>query len=176
MADGQSVLVTVAWSVGVVGIAFGGYTAVSLLVDLHERGHLWQLARDAANRRGKPMLVVGSPKAQWDLFPLYPYGDVTIDIEPHDVQVKKVDVMEVGKVFAPKQFGSAFVSHVLEHVSDPVLALQQLYKVADEVFIAGPSPWGAMAWLVPSHRWIIHQAPPYGTFKFGANPLYREGL
>lgn len=159
---------------GALAIGIGGNILAQTIVELRERKELYQMARYAADLRKKPLLVVGSPRARGHPFALYPHGDVTIDLDPQDDQTQKVDVMEASKVFSQGQFGASFISHVLEHVTDPCQAITELYKVSDEVFVARPRPWGIIAYAHPEHRWIIHQAPPYGILTFSPNQLFQE--
>ena len=60
--------------------------------------------------------------------------------------------------FADKVFGSAFASHLLEHlptVSDAKKALEELNRVAETVFIVYPSRQSIGGWITADHHlWI----------------------
>ena len=111
------------------------------LVVAHEyrlRRQKFLLAREAACRRGKPLLVVGRPGG-WPS--VYGCGDVTVDLDPRVL----TDCPEGGQVtdvrdlpFDDRRFGAVFCSHVLDCLSTPEdveKACQELRRVADEVFL-----------------------------------------
>lgn len=124
------------------------------LVGKHDRRVLYAAAEAAAQRRRKPMLVVGEPDAE------YPCptgrGDALVDLRAASRcrNFLRVNV-ESMPMFAGKQFGAALCSHVLEHCNSPQRALRELHRVADEVFVAYPRPWRLATWLVPGHVWIV---------------------
>ncbi|MEE9197324.1 MAG: methyltransferase domain-containing protein [bacterium] len=78
-------------------------------------------------------------------------------------------------------FGAAVASHVLEHVAHPELALRELRRVADVVFVICPPWWTPHAWLHPGHRWLqrgsgepfeaLWQAPPASPLLLAAARL-----
>jgi len=119
-------------------------------VQLYQRGSFFSQAQAAALAVGKPFLVVGTPRGQ------YPCGDVVLDLEapPGECPVEKQGSIE-SIPYPDKHFGAVFVSHVVEHVCDPVKSLQELRRVADKVFIVYPYPWRLTMLLVPGHAWLV---------------------
>lgn len=136
-----------------------------------ERAVLFRQAREAAQRRGKPLLVVGEPMRD-----AYGCGDVTVDIAPptgsrcpNYVQASVEDM----PMFRDGQFGAVLCAHVLEHVCRPYDAQRELHRVADEVFVAWPRPITVVAWAVPGHRWTMHRRAD-GLFDFRPIPGRRR--
>lgn len=116
-------------------------------------------ARDSADFSGKPLLIVGSPlsrrKSHWTQKVDYPCGDVTLDSDPFVTSIcESCLVGDVRMIPYPNRFfGAVFVSHVLEHlhsIDDFKMALSELYRVADEVYVSWPRP-GIGEALVPDH-------------------------
>lgn len=119
-------------------------------IQLLERRKMFRAATELAQQSGKPLLVVGNPHGQ------YGCGDVTLDLEPSsECPVQVVGSVESMPQFADKQFGAAFVSHILEHSCQPYVALRELYRVADNVFVTYPWWWRLMTLATPGHAWIV---------------------
>lgn len=138
------------------------YEAVQQIAENGQRWEAYFLARQAADKRGKPLLNVGCPR----IFPgKYPCGDVCLDIDAARLAVCKSDYPVLGDVrsipYSGGYFGAALVSHVLEHLvapADVAVALVELQRVADEVYIVGPSKASFLAWVHPEHRlWVSSQ-------------------
>ena len=148
----------------------GAWEACWWLAGKSERRRLYRIARDAAIRRGKPLLVIGEPMGE------YPCGDVTVDLAPTSKcpVYLQADVQDLATI-PSGQFGAAFASHVLEHVARPDLALAELHRVADEVVIAWPRAWRLATWLVPGHRWLVvrDSSQPDGV-RFVPHPLFNQ--
>lgn len=124
------------------------------------RKKLYKQGELAAAQKGKRFLVIGEPDGE------YPCGDVTVDLRENSkcpVYVK--ENVESLTMFKNKQFGAVFVSHVLEHVSDPHKAMAELARVADQVLVAYPYPWRLATWIVPGHAWLMFRNRE-GGFKF----------
>ena len=124
-------------------------------LELQERRQIFKQARDYADSVNKPLLVIGTPK--WGVN--HPCGDVTIDITPGLGRACPVEIADVREIPYPSgYFGSAFCSHVLEHlatVDDACIALDEMERVADRVFTVSPHKTSLLAWLHPNHRlWI----------------------
>lgn len=137
---------------------FIGVVVVQLIETLrehHERDVVFIQAREYADSVGKPLLVVGTPKFVFN----HPCGDVTIDINPDVAKWCDTEIADVRAIPYPTQyFGSAFVSHVLEHlptVQDAYDALEELHRVAEKVFVVSPTKISLMAWIYPEHHlWV----------------------
>jgi hypothetical protein len=110
---------------------------------------VFDAARRAARRSGKPLLNAGCKTS------FVAESDVNLDLVRRDVpRFVRGDVQDL-RQFPDKWFGAAYASHVLEHVADPVLALAELDRVAEEVFVITPAPFWPWTWLHPDHRWIL---------------------
>jgi ubiquinone/menaquinone biosynthesis C-methylase UbiE len=100
------------------------------------------------------------------------WGDVNVDIAAHPEQACFPTTVCFGDAhklpFPDKAFGAVIASHVIEHVKDPVTALNELDRVADEVFVITPRWWAPHTWLHPGHRWYVSEA---GNFI----PLWQNG-
>lgn len=148
--------------------AIAGYEWGAWNAAVEDRHRLYDVAAEAARRRGKKLLVVGKTKGRHDP------GDVCIDIEP-DADSVYGDVERLG-LYGPKHFGAVLISHVLEHVRNPAAAWAELHRVADEVYVAYPDRSCLMAWLHPDHRWILLSVPQGAgaePFAFMPNPFFR---
>lgn len=127
------------------------------------RAVLFGQAQAAAQRRVKPLLVIGCPAGLGTGLPMHPCGDVLLDTQacpacPGSVSGSVEDL----SAFTDGQFGAVFVGHVLEEVSQPDLAWTELNRVADEVFVAAVPPWSLAAWALPDSRNVILGADPAG--------------
>ena len=133
-----------------------GIQSMVSISEIAQRQRAFRQARDYADSLGKPLLVVGTPKGGW-LF--HPCGDVTIDINPSMRRYCNTEIADIRTIpYADQYFGAAFVSHVLEHlptVTDACLALDELYRVAEEVFVVCPHKISLTAWIHPDHHlWV----------------------
>lgn len=138
------------------------YEGIIQVDEFMERRRVFQQARDYADKVDKPLLVVGAP-----LFGInHPCGDVTIDISPEKAAMCDGEVADIRDIPYPGgYFGAAFASHVLEHletIEDAQIAISELHRVADRVFIVLPSQSSISAWLYPEHHlWLT---PANGSF------------
>lgn len=106
-------------------------------------------ARKAARRTGKPLLNAGCNTAYTE------ESDVNLDLVPRKApRFIRGDIQDL-YIFRDKQFGAAYASHVLEHVEHPEIALRELHRVADNVFVITPLPLWPWAWLYPGHKWVL---------------------
>lgn len=145
---------------------FGAWQAAVQLGQVAERQLNYRAAEAEARRRGKPLLVVGGPLGSNPLrrllpLPAHPCGNTCFDLDPaacrHCRRSVQGDVRDLS-MFRDRQFGVAFVSHVLEHM--PTIeglnrAVVELARVADVVYVVGPRKASLIAWLIPSHHlWV----------------------
>jgi SAM-dependent methyltransferase len=131
-----------------------GWAAWEALWWLHsrwERHDQWRKARALADETGKGLLVVGAPMG------MYPCGDTTVDLEDPSAccPAGGVEASVENLPFADGQFGAVYVSHVLEHVCRPDVALEELHRVADHVVVSYPRFWRAITWFSPGHTWLM---------------------
>jgi SAM-dependent methyltransferase len=118
-----------------------------------------QQAREVARENGKPLLNAGCGLAYTEL------SDVNLDIVRRPVPNFVLGNIQNLWMFGDKQFGAAYVSHVIEHVEEPEAALQELDRVAEVVFVLTPLPIWPSAWIDPDHKWIF-----WGVKKVGRIP------
>jgi len=142
-----------AWIKGALAFTAGAYIYDVVL----RPGFMAQRAREAANRLGKPVINIGagtpsSSLRTW-LFGPTTWGDVNVDVAGPAGVVGYGDIMHLP--YPDKTFGAAFVSHVLEHVEDPVGAVLEMARVADTVWAVTPRWWAPHTWLYTDHRWYI---------------------
>ena len=138
--------------------------AAQQIYERRERRDGFTRARAYADLVGKPLLVVGVPKALWNN---HPCGDVTIDIESSVKGACSFQIADVRSIPYPdKYFGASFTSHVLEHlltIEDAKKALRELHRVSDKVFVVSPHKDSLLAWMHPTHHlWISEED---GAFK-----------
>jgi hypothetical protein len=133
---------------------------VANIVEDRERHIKYTQSREYADQVGKPLLVVGAPKRNW---PSHPGGDVTIDLDPNVDSLYHYEVADVRDIPYPNQyFGAALCSHVLEHLGtkeDAIIAMNELYRVAECVFICSPRKYNIYAWVHPQHHLWITEKP-----------------
>ena len=127
----------------------GGWVAVEVATHKLQTHMVAKQAREVADRLGKPMLNYGCGATS--------YGDVNADVEPREVRnFMLINPIPDSLPFPNGFFGSVICSHVLEHVPDPDFLIQELSRVADEVFIITPQPMFLGTWLAPGHRWVFY--------------------
>ena len=137
---------------------------VRLSVAFGYKRPMFNQAREAALRAGKPLLNAGCGSAYTEL------SDVNLDIVPTQAHnFVRGDIQNLS-MFGKKQFGAVYASHVVEHVEDLDAALAELHRVADNVFIITPFPLWPWAWLWPSHNWVLWEGKriagtPYNLVK-----------
>ena len=118
---------------------------------------VFRRALQAAKRLKKPLLVVGRP-----ILKGHGCGDVCYDLVgcPECPVGIKGDIRNMYR-FEDRQFGAAFVGEVVECLGDDMQqALDELYRVADEVYIAHLPDDSLTAWHFPGIHSVIHSAPP----------------
>ena len=110
---------------------------------------IFNLAKLAARKADKPLLNAGCGLKFTDL------SDVNLDIVSKEVpHFVKGDIQNLS-MFKDKQFGAVYASHVVEHVEDVDAALQELNRVAENVYVITPFPLWPSAWVCPNHTRIL---------------------
>ena len=148
----------------VVGVA--AYAASAYILDgILRPAWVARRAREAARRRGKPLLNVGAGTAETSfraaLLGPTAWGDVNCDIAATSAHCADASVCwcDATRLFYPdKHFGAVIATHVLEHLDDPDAALAEWSRVADEVFVVVPAWWAPHTWLHPGHKWYLAAA------------------
>ena len=148
-------------------IGFSIWQGLVSLEQVNDRNRKYAAARAYADSVGKPMLMVGGPYGSSPLRRIFSMkahgcGDVCLDIDPEACQGCPTIVADIRDIPFPDQhFGSAFVSHVLEHlpaVEDAGLAVNELMRVADQVWVSYPSKQSVIAYLIPGHYlWVTEK-------------------
>ncbi len=125
----------------------------------------YDLARNYADKAGKPLLIVGGPYGSSPLRQIFRWhahgaGDYCVDIKPGACagapRAIEADIRHIP--LPTKSMGAVLASHVLEHlptVADCVASIAELERVADKVYIAWPGKSSLIAWLHPGHHlWV----------------------
>lgn len=110
-----------------------------------EKGQMQWVANKLAEATGKPTINIGAKRSSW--------GEVRCDIHPGGRSVY-CDAENMSE-FPDRTFSVALMSHLLEHVAEPELALQEAQRIADNVVVLLPSPADLPTWLTPSHKWVF---------------------
>lgn len=127
-------------------------------------------ARAYADGRGMPLLNIGAGTSSSALFGSTLYGDVNVDLcgrddVPHGTPgvVTQADAHDLSD-FEDGSFGAVLASHVLEHLDDPMRALNEWLRVVGgdprALFVVVPSWWAPHTWLHPGHRWFCSSDGP----------------
>lgn len=138
---------------GIIAVYSIGQLCASVLERI-ERNIIYNQALVYSISVGKPLVVVGGTKGE------HGSGDLCIDINPKSCQGASAFLWaDIRAIPLPDKIGGAvFASHVLEHlptVQDAQIALAELRRIADRVYIVYPHKWNPMAWLYPGHHiWV----------------------
>ena len=150
---------------GWVRLAFSLWQGLVMLKQTSERREKYDAARAQADATGKPLLVVGGPYGDSPFrraldMPAHGPGDVTLDLSSRAIEgIPGGIVGDVRDIpFPDGHFGAVLISHVLEHlptVDDCEIAVQELHRVADQVYVAGPGKDSALAHVIADHHlWV----------------------
>src|SRR4030042_6716100 len=140
---------------GAIGGAFYG------LKHIAQKGQAQWVADNLARTSEKPTINIGAKWSSW--------GDVCVDINPTGTCIY-ADAEDLSQ-FADKTFSVALISHVLEHVEHPEVALAEAQRIADNVVVVLPSPFDVAALIHPCHRWVF-----WGNNKIALNPALMASL
>jgi SAM-dependent methyltransferase len=95
------------------------------------------------------------------------YGHVNADIFPRDHEGFVLYDKDKPLPFKDKEFAAAFSTHTLEHVDNVEEFLNELNRVADEIFLVYPLV--DFTFWNPNHKWIFFSRNPKHYVK---NPFY----
>lgn len=143
----------------------GLWQLVVWLIESRAKSRQYKAACACAEAKGKPLLVAGGP---WGVTrtrrrlnkPAHGNGDVCLDIDRRALGEHPCGVVaNVTHIpFTDKCFGAVFASHLLEHlpnVEAASRALEELNRVADEVYLVYPSRQSLAGWAIPDHHlWV----------------------
>lgn len=101
-----------------------------------------QIARRAADRSGKPLLLIHDSGAIHHLFGA-------------PVETKFSTNVAYPIPVADKSFGALLAVGILERVKRPEVALAEWNRISDRVYVVVPSWWSPHAWIDPGVRWLI---------------------
>lgn len=132
------------------------YEGAVLFCELHTRSVEYKKAMQHAAELGKPLLVVGGTKGR------HGGGDLCIDLNPASCQgARRFMGADIRHIPLPDKWaGVVFAAHVLEHlptVEDAQVALRELCRVGDVVYILAPSKLSISAWVHPGHHLWVRQ-------------------
>jgi ubiquinone/menaquinone biosynthesis C-methylase UbiE len=140
------------------------YTITSYVQDVLVRPSVVaaKAIRDAS-ARGKPVLNIGAGTPDSSLrvaiFGPTLWGDVNMDIAASKREQCHPDNVCYGDAhhipYPDKYFGACIASHVVEHLDDPVAALDEMHRVADNVYAITPRWWAPHTWIHPGHQWFV---------------------
>lgn len=141
-----------------------------------ERHRYWNQAREYADRRNKPLLVVGMKRWVWEP----PNGDVTVDLDPIVENIPGgVCASECDMPFMDKEFGAVYNAHTLEHMltaEDLELAVNENIRVSDKTIFLCPSPWSIIGnFFCPAHHFRLWFDQTNNRIKITDN-RWRTGL
>ena len=153
-----------------------GYLGVEALDALVIRRRLrriyYRTALQKAAELGKPLLVVGKPKAGFINNVVgqdYGCGDVCTDLVgcapcPNDLKGPLEEVL-------PRLPTGGFVIYVsctLEYVNDLPHCIRELERVAAPggLFVVRLLPGSSTFWLWPGAKWVLASAPPDGPWRY----------
>ena len=145
------------------------------MIEIRDKNRKYKAASAKALENRKPLLVVGGPWGgkkyrQWFNKPAHGGGDVCMDIQRQAIADHPYGVVaSVTHIpFADKVFGSAFASHLLEHLpttGDAKKAMNELNRVAEAVFIVYPSRQSIAGWITADHHLWVWQEGNITYFK-----------
>lgn len=145
--------------VGIIAI----WETVEQIMEFKDRKDKYTAALNYSNSVGKPMLVAGGPYGPWSRFwaiPAHGCGAVCLDLNAESCRGCDIAIVaDIRKIpYSDKFFGAAFASHIIEHlptVEDGKVAITELNRVAEKVFIAYPRKTSISAQLHPGHHlWV----------------------
>jgi membrane protein DedA with SNARE-associated domain len=144
------------------------------LTEIREKNRKYRTAIELARKNGKELLVIGGP---WGVLPFrrmlrlpsHPGGDVCIDVNRNSIEGTQCPLLAsfLHLPFKDGAFGAIYVNHGLEHlatVADAESALNELRRVADNVFVACSSRQSIASWLTRSHHLSIWEK--YGLYHY----------
>ena len=136
-----------------VGFA-GKYVACDLLHVTATKDAAFEEAKRLSNGKGIINLGAGPHRTyQAQVIAEAPENQSNIDIAPDGMpHFLQLDIERELLPFGDKQFGCAFLSHVLEHLDNWQFALAEASRVADYMVVVMPHPAYFSGWLQPAHK------------------------
>lgn len=129
---------------------FEGVNILRAFIDWKlEREIVFNMAKKESERLGLPLVNYGCK----DKDPFVSQSDLNLDIVFRDVPNFEL-IESDGRIPLHDNSGVVFASHVLEHVNDPEMVLNEMMRVGP-TFIVLPKWWSIGNWVNPRHKWII---------------------
>ena len=133
---------------GSMSIAGSFWVHIENLFKIGERRHAFKKARQYATTVNKPVLNYGCEDTA--------FGDINVDISAHIVpNFVQIEPSPAPTPFKDKQFAAVVCCHVIEHVPDPDSLMQELDRIADQVYMLAPNPIFLWTWIWPEHEWVF---------------------
>lgn len=136
-------------------LSITGYILACEMYSHLRRQKAYLAALQLSRARGKPLLNAGCGDN-----PSY-LGDVNLDIRSNTILPFYCQASIYRIPYPDKYFGAAICFHVLEHLDNPTLALAELHRVADAVYIEVPLWYNPFTWLHPDHKWVFIESRAY---------------
>ncbi len=132
----------------------GAYVSCELFHLTTTKATAFEHAKQLANGKGIINLGAGPHRTcQAQVIACQPEVLTNIDIAPDGMpQFIQLDIEREVLPFADKQFGAAFLSHVLEHLNNWQFAVEEASRVADYVVIVLPHPAYFSGQFWPEHK------------------------
>lgn len=132
----------------------GGLTLRDLLHLTIVKTAAFEKAKELSNGRGIVNIGAGPHRTyQAQIIAESPSVMANIDIAPNGMPgFVQLDIEAEHLPFSEKQFGVAFLSHILEHLENWQFALVEACRVADYVVVVLPHPAYFSGWLDPQHK------------------------
>jgi hypothetical protein len=136
--------------------ALGLWEATWYLYRWNRRRDVYREAALEAKRLNRQLVVIGAPDG--GMTSGYGCGDVTVDLSPSSCpNWKPLDITKQ-LPFADNSV-VVFISCVLEYVSDPMEAIQEVQRISGGyVYYVGVEPWTLTAFLYPSAKQALPPA------------------
>ena len=141
----------------------GAEAALSFGPRRWERQRVYENAHQRAMETGKPLVIVGAPRAGFvtRLLPTYGCGDLCIDLAGCPTCPEQIQA-DVGTALQAYADDSAVVCVIctLEYVDEIDTAKSELYRVAGpDLFVSRVEPWSLTAFVYPGAKHRLLSAP-----------------
>jgi len=132
----------------------GGYALRDFLHVAVTKQAAFEHAMELSNGKGIVNIGAGPHRTyQAQIIAEAPETMANVDIAPNGMpHFVQLDIETDRLPFTDKQFGCAFLSHILEHLDNWQFALDEASRVADYAVVVLPHPAYFSGWLTPEHR------------------------
>ena len=132
----------------------GGLTLRDIIHVVIAKTAAFEKAKELSNGKGIVNIGAGPHRTyQAQMIAESPSIMANIDIAANGIpRFIQLDIEAEHLPFSDKQFGVAFLSHILEHLDNWQFALEEAIRVADYVVVVLPHPAYFSGWLDPQHK------------------------